>query len=95
MSNYHASELCYLAAVYTNLLIAKQPMDFHFKPQPGAFKHGTLRVSPDILPAGSVRIASVLADGSPYTAFDAEHLTVKVPDSKDPVRLTVTLAPAR
>jgi mannose/cellobiose epimerase-like protein (N-acyl-D-glucosamine 2-epimerase family) len=95
MSNYHASELCYLAAVYTNLLVARQPMDFHFKPQPGGFKHDTLHVSPDILPPGSVRIASVLADGSPYQAFDAERLTVKIPDSKESVRLKVTIAPAR
>ena len=35
MSGYHSTELCYLAAVYTNLLITKQPMDFYFKPQAG------------------------------------------------------------
>ena len=34
MSGYHSTELCYLAAVYTNLLITKQPLDFYFKPQP-------------------------------------------------------------
>ena len=38
MSGYHSFELCYLAAVYTNLLITKQPLDFYFKPQPGGFK---------------------------------------------------------
>ena len=27
MSGYHSTELCYLAAVYTNLLITKQPID--------------------------------------------------------------------
>jgi hypothetical protein len=57
MSGYHSSELCYLAAVYTNLLITKQPMDFYFKPQPGGFKDNILRVAPDILPEGSVRSA--------------------------------------
>ena len=35
MSGYHTTELCYLAAVYTNLLITKQPLDLHFKPRPG------------------------------------------------------------
>ena len=35
MNGYHSTELCYLAAVYTNLLINKQPMDFYFKPTPG------------------------------------------------------------
>ena len=93
MSNYHASELCYLSAVYINLLVTKQPMDFHFKPQPGGFKNDTLRVSPDILPPGSVTIGEVTADGSNYTKFSADKLTVKVPDTKDPVRLRVRLVP--
>ena len=34
MSAYHTTELCYLSAVYTNLLITKEPMDFYFKPLP-------------------------------------------------------------
>ena len=38
MSGYHSFELCYLAAVYTNLLITKQPMDLYFKPKPGALQ---------------------------------------------------------
>ena len=54
MSGYHSSELCYLSAVYTNLLITKQPMDFYFKPQPGGFKNNMLRVAPDLLPPGSI-----------------------------------------
>jgi mannose/cellobiose epimerase-like protein (N-acyl-D-glucosamine 2-epimerase family) len=95
MSNYHASELCYLSAVYINLLVTKQPMDFYFKPQPGGFKNDTLRVAPDILPPGSVTIGEVTADGSKYTKFTADKLTVKVPDTKDPVRLRVQLVPAK
>ena len=51
MSAYHNTELCYLAAVYTNLLITKQPLDLHFKPRGDAWKDRILRVSPDILPA--------------------------------------------
>ena len=35
MAGYHSFELCYLAAVYTNLLITKQPLDLRFKPDPG------------------------------------------------------------
>jgi hypothetical protein len=95
MSNYHASELCYLSAVYINLLVTKQPMDFHFKPQPGAWKQNTLRVSPDLLPEGSVTIGEVTADGEKYTNFSADKLTVKVPDTKDPVRLKVTIVPKK
>ena len=59
MSAYHSTELCYLAAVYTNLLITKQPLDLHFKPRADGFKDRILRVSPDILPPGSIRIESV------------------------------------
>jgi mannose/cellobiose epimerase-like protein (N-acyl-D-glucosamine 2-epimerase family) len=93
MSNYHSSELCYLAAVYTNLLIAKQPLDLHFKPQPGAWKNRTLRVAPDFLPPGRVRIESVTADGQKYTDFAADKLTVKVPDTKEQVKIRARLVP--
>ncbi len=79
MSGYHSFELCYLAAVYTNLLIMKQPMDFYFRPQPGAFKDNILRVQPDILPPGSVKIEQVWINGDTYTDFDAQALTIKLP----------------
>jgi anti-anti-sigma factor len=79
MSAYHAFELCYLAAVYTNLLIKKQPMDFYFKPKPGAFKDNILRVQPDILPPGSVRLEEVWINGDPYKDFDPVAMTVKLP----------------
>ena len=52
MSGYHSFELCYLAAVYGNLLVNKQPMDFYFKPKPGGFADNILRVAPDLLPPG-------------------------------------------
>ena len=93
MSNYHASELCYLAAVYTNLLITKQPMDFYFKPKPGGFKNATLRVAPDILPPGSVSIGEVWVDDQPYTNFAADKLTVKIPASEAPLRIKARLVP--
>ena len=54
-------------------------MDFYFKPQPGAFKDNILRVQPDILPPGSVRIEAVWINGDPYSDFDPEALTVKLP----------------
>jgi anti-anti-sigma regulatory factor len=80
MSGYHSFELCYLASVYTNLLLTKQPMDFYFKPQPGAFKDNILRVQPDLLPPGSVRLEAVWLNGEQYPNFDAEAMTVKLPD---------------
>jgi mannose/cellobiose epimerase-like protein (N-acyl-D-glucosamine 2-epimerase family)/anti-anti-sigma regulatory factor len=79
MSGYHSFELCYLAAVYTNLLLTKQPMEFHFRPQPGALKDSILRVQPDILPPGSVKLDAVWINGTPYANFDAEAMTVTLP----------------
>lgn len=93
MSGYHSMELCYLAATYTNLLITKQPMDFYFKPIPGGFKDNILRVSPDILPPGSIKIGSCEIDGEKYDNFDAAALTVKLPDTKERVKVKVNIVP--
>lgn len=93
MSGYHSTELCYLAAVYTNLLVTKQPMDFYFKPIPSGFPDNILRVSPDILPPGSIKIGSVEIDGKPYSDFDADKLFVKLPDSKERVKVKVNIVP--
>jgi mannose/cellobiose epimerase-like protein (N-acyl-D-glucosamine 2-epimerase family) len=93
MSGYHSTELCYLSAVYTNLLVNKQPMTFFFKPVPGGFPDGILRVSPDILPPGSIKIGSVTIDNKPYQDFDADNLTVKLPDTKERVKIKVEIVP--
>ena len=93
MSGYHSTELCYLAATYGNLLITKQPLDLYFKPLPGAFKRNILRVSPDILPPDSIRISKVWVDDEPYSNFDAKDLTVKLPETKEQVRVKVRLVP--
>jgi mannose/cellobiose epimerase-like protein (N-acyl-D-glucosamine 2-epimerase family) len=93
MSGYHSFELCYLATTYTNLLVTGQPMDLYFKPKPGGFKNNLLRVSPDILPPGRVRIDQVWADGEPYHDFEAGALTVRLPSTKDAITFKVRLAP--
>jgi anti-anti-sigma factor len=95
MSGYHSFELCYLAAVYTNLLITKQPLDLYFKPQPGAFKDDILRVAPDLLPKGSIKIESVTVDGKDYGDFDAAALTVKVPSTSEAVKIVVRIVPTQ
>ena len=91
MAGYHSFELCYLAAVYTNLLITKEPLDLHFKPGPGADR--TLRVAPDLLPEGTIRIESVTLDGKAYDNFDADGLSVSLPDSDEAVKVVVRLMP--
>jgi mannose/cellobiose epimerase-like protein (N-acyl-D-glucosamine 2-epimerase family) len=93
MSGYHSTELCYLSAVYTNLLIVKQPMDFYFKPQPGVFKNNILRVQPDILPPGSVKIGECEIDEKAYTNFDPDALTVTLPDTKEQIKVKVKIVP--
>jgi hypothetical protein len=54
--------LCYLAQVYTNLLITKQPLELYFKPRPDGFPDRVLRVSPDILPPAA-QLGKALAEG--------------------------------
>lgn len=93
MAGYHSFELAYLATVYTNLLITKEPMDLYFSPIPGNLKDGVLRVSPDMLPTGSIRIGEVEVDGAPYADFDADALTVRVPDGKKRVKIRVRVVP--
>jgi mannose/cellobiose epimerase-like protein (N-acyl-D-glucosamine 2-epimerase family)/anti-anti-sigma regulatory factor len=93
MSGYHSFELCYLAAVYTNLLITKQAMDLFFQPLPASFPGRVLRVAPDMLPKGSIRIEAVAIDGKPYEKFDADELTVQLPESELPLEVRVTIVP--
>jgi mannose/cellobiose epimerase-like protein (N-acyl-D-glucosamine 2-epimerase family)/anti-anti-sigma regulatory factor len=93
MAGYHSLELAFLAAVYTNLLITKQPLELYFKPKAGAFGNSVLRVAPDILPPGSIRIEEVLVDDQPYDRFDAEGLTVTLPPDRE-VRVKVRLVPS-
>lgn len=93
MSGYHSFELCYLASVYTNLLITKQPMDFYFKPTPNSLEDRILRVAPDLLPVGSIAIESVTINGEAYTDFNAAELSINLPISDVPVKVKVTIAP--
>src|SRR5262249_45481646 len=82
MSGYHAFELCYLCSVYSNLLITKQPMEFFYKPVAES-RDTVIRVQPDILPPGRIKIDSVTIDGRPHTGFDATALTVSVPAQRE------------
>jgi hypothetical protein len=93
MSGYHSFELCYLAQTYTNLLITKEPLDLYFKPYPNGFKDNILRVSPDILPANSIRISEVTIDDEPYADYDADGLTVTLPETDKQVRVRVRVEP--
>lgn len=91
MSMYHSAELCYLATVYTNLLITRQPLNLWFRPRPDADR--LLRVAPDLLPPGRVRLEKVEIDGKPYEVFDPHAMTVELPDSADSLTVTVQLVP--
>ncbi|MCX3058689.1 AGE family epimerase/isomerase [Streptomyces beihaiensis] len=95
MAGYHALELCYLAAVYTGLLISNDSLTLHFRPRPDDLPDRTLRVAPDLLPPGSVELARVWVDGREHHHFDAKQLTVRLPEGSEPVRVRVELEPAR
>ncbi|OEH93831.1 AGE family epimerase/isomerase [Bacillus solimangrovi] len=94
MSGYHSFELAYLAAVYTNLLITKEHMDFYFKPYANSFADNILRVQPDMLPDGSVKIEKVWIDGKEYDDFDADGLFVRLPQTEKRVKVQVRIVPA-
>ncbi len=93
MSGYHSMELCYLAAVYTNLLVKREPLNLFFKPYPNSFEDNKLRVSPDILPKGSIYIQECFIDDEPYTDFDADNLIVNLPATDKQVRVRVKITP--
>lgn len=93
MSGYHSIELAYLAAVYTNLLNTKQPLDLYFKPLVNGFPDNILRVQPDILPPGSARISEVWIDNNPSKNFNAENFTVELPNLNYRPTIKVRLVP--
>lgn len=95
MSGYHSFELAYLATVYKNLLINKKPMDLYFKPKPLGFKDNILRVAPDLLPPGSVRIGEVWINGQPHFDFDADNLKIKLPSTQDELKVRVRVLPTQ
>ncbi|GAA3753165.1 AGE family epimerase/isomerase [Salinactinospora qingdaonensis] len=95
MSMYHKAELCYLAEVYTRLLLRAEPMDLWFRPRSDAtFPDQTLRVAPDVLPRGRVALDQVTIDGSRYTDFDAESLSIRLPHSDNPMTVRARLRPS-
>jgi len=93
MSAYHSVELAFLSTVYVNLLSTKQPLDLYFKPLENGFPGNIMRVCPDILPAGSVRISEVYVDTNPWNKFDPEQLTVKLPNLTYRPKIRVRLVP--
>jgi mannose/cellobiose epimerase-like protein (N-acyl-D-glucosamine 2-epimerase family) len=92
MSGYHSMELCYLSTTYINLLVNEEPMELYFKPKATSFPDGILRVAPDILPPGKVKLTDVWIDDAPYTDFDRDALTVNLPPGKE-CRVKVRLVP--
>ncbi|WP_299407975.1 N-acyl-D-glucosamine 2-epimerase [Acaryochloris sp. IP29b_bin.148] len=94
MAGYHSFELCFLSAIYTNLLINKEPMDFFFSPEPGAWEDNILRVAPDILPPSSVKLTEVWINGHSHTDFDSEALTVKLPTDLKKMKVRCRITPS-
>ncbi len=91
---YHSFELCFLAAIYSNLLVNKEPMDFFFSPEPGAWEDNLLRVAPDILPKGSIKLSEVWINGQPYSHFDSDALTVTLPTDLSEIKVRCRIIPA-
>ena len=62
---------------------------------PDGLVNNTLRVAPDLLPPGSVRITEVWIDGEPHDGFDASALTVQVPTTAHRPLVTRATVPRR
>ncbi len=92
MSGYHSFELAYLAAVYTNLLITRNPLTLYFKPLPSTLPQGRLNVAPDMLPRDAVELVSVEVNGRPYQDFDRHHMVVNL-SGHERVSVKATIAP--
>jgi anti-anti-sigma regulatory factor len=93
MAGYHSFELCFLAAIYSNLLVNKLPMDFYFHPDAQAWPDNKLRVAPDLLPPGSVELVAAWIDDKPYEDFDRSNLIVNLPNTEKSMRVRVRLEP--
>lgn len=93
MSGYHSTELCYLSQTYINLLHTKQPLNLYFKPMVSAYPDNKLKVSPDLLPKGSIKINNVWVDGNPWKNFNAENLTVDLPNVDYRPKVQVEIIP--
>ncbi|MFY1586429.1 AGE family epimerase/isomerase [Micromonospora sp. WMMD734] len=92
MSMYHSAELAYLATVYGDLLVRGEPLDLWFNPRSDArFPDGLLRVAPDVLPRGRVRLERVRIDGTDFTDFDPAGLLVRLPRSAHRLTVQATL----
>ncbi len=52
-----------------------------------------LRVAPDLLPPGRVKLTAVEIDGKPHADIDPEGLTVTLPDAASDLRVKATLTP--
>ncbi|TDC22264.1 N-acyl-D-glucosamine 2-epimerase [Streptomyces sp. 8K308] len=94
MAMYHKAELCYLAEVYSRLLVHREPLDLWFRPRgDAAYPDGLLRVAPDALPPGRVSLEEVRIDGAPWADFDPRAMTVRLPKTAGPVTVRARLRP--
>ena len=94
MSGYHSFELCYLGGglhqpaghqAADGLLLQAAAR--------AASPDSILRVAPDMLPAGSVRIEQVWIDGHSHEDFDPVALTVRLPEGHGSIKVRARLVP--
>ncbi|MFC1511587.1 AGE family epimerase/isomerase [Candidatus Latescibacterota bacterium] len=93
MSGYHSIELAYLSTIYINFLHTHEPLDMYFKPMVNGFPNDILLVQPDILPKGSITITDVWVDGNPWKNFNANELTVELPNLNYRPKIKVRIVP--
>ena len=75
------------------MLNTKKPLTLYFKPMVNGFKDNVLRVQPDILPVGSVKLQEVWIDGREWKNFDADKLTIQLPAVEYRPKVKVVIVP--
>jgi mannose/cellobiose epimerase-like protein (N-acyl-D-glucosamine 2-epimerase family) len=90
-TSYHALEHSLLTTLYLNLWVRPAATRLHFR-IPDAEAGEVLY--PSLVDASAARIRSVRVNGEPWSRYDADARTVRLP-AADTARVEVVLAPAR
>ena len=91
MGGYHAFELCFCASTYGNLLLREEALTLNFEVIPNQLLNRRLHVSPDLLPAGKIKISSALANNQVISSYNSNELWVELPAGDQPLSIKIKL----
>lgn len=98
ISAYHAFELNYLAHIYTNIYVNKQPFCLYFRPNENC-RQRSLNVLPDFLKPHSVEVTRVCVDGHDRHTVQHDNFQIELTEpqfeSNKEVTIIVEFTPIR